>query len=350
MRALLNTLGATVWGLIAIILAAAVAITSYRLTVHHSSDFYSRAQLSIRGAPQEASRLHAAPQTQRLPTTPDGARDTRALPLARTAGGSSYERSDPTAEQPEQTGASTVDAPLIGHFVRPPAILPTRSPAISRVMGESETVATPTSGWVEGRHYERIPQAHPTALPPGKVLVTEFFSYASSACYWFEPAMRRLVESLPPNAVVDYVAPSWSKDWPTFQLAYVTAHTLGASDASRAVLFDAVWNDKGELAFFDGATGLARAAAPTIEGVARFYEIYGVAPAAKFLQTSKSFAVERERRLGDRLVADYGIDRVPTIVVNGKYRLHVQSAGSPDRLIELVNYLVRKEAVAVGPS
>jgi hypothetical protein len=41
---------------------------------------------------------------------------------------------------------------------------------------------------------------------------------------------------------------------------------------------------------------------------------------------------------------------VATLGYRLKYRLRFQSAGSPDRLIELVNYLVRKEAVAVGPS
>jgi hypothetical protein len=50
--------------------------------------------------------------------------------------------------------------------------------------------------------------------------VTEFFSYASSACYRFEPDMQKLVESLPPNAMVDYVVPSWAnRGWPVLQLA-----------------------------------------------------------------------------------------------------------------------------------
>ncbi len=123
---------------------------------------------------------------------------------------------------------------------------------------------------------------------------------------------------------------------------------MGMADVARAALFNGLWNDKGELAFSDRATGLA--VAPTMEDIARFYEVHGFAPAAKFLQISKSFAVEQESRVGERLVADYGIDRVPSIVVNGKYRLDVASAGSSDRLIELVNYLVGKEAVAVGPS
>ena len=40
----------------------------------------------------------------------------------------------------------------------------------------------------------------------------------------------------------------------------------------------------------------------------------------------------------------YGIDRTPTIIVNGKYRLYVQSAGGPDEVIELVKWLVAKES------
>jgi thiol:disulfide interchange protein DsbA len=39
----------------------------------------------------------------------------------------------------------------------------------------------------------------------------------------------------------------------------------------------------------------------------------------------------------------YKVDRTPTIIVNGKYRLHVESAGGTDQLIDLVKYLVAKE-------
>ena len=40
----------------------------------------------------------------------------------------------------------------------------------------------------------------------------------------------------------------------------------------------------------------------------------------------------------------YGIDRTPTLVVNGKYRVTVQGAGGPSQLVDLVNFLVRKES------
>jgi len=38
------------------------------------------------------------------------------------------------------------------------------------------------------------------------------------------------------------------------------------------------------------------------------------------------------------------VDSTPTIVVNGKYRLSQSSAGSPDKLIALIKYLVAKES------
>jgi thiol:disulfide interchange protein DsbA len=62
------------------------------------------------------------------------------------------------------------------------------------------------------------------------------------------------------------------------------------------------------------------------------------------LSTAKSFAVDLKVRTDDGLVQAYGVDRTPTIIVNGKYRLHAESAGGSDHVIELVNWLVAKES------
>jgi hypothetical protein len=143
MRALLNTLGATVWGSTAIILAAAVATLSYRLTLNHAADLGSDSQapLSSRGGPPGASIAHAAPKTERLSAAHAGPRDTRSLAPARIAQSSSYEWTDRT--QPEQPipSASPVDESLIGHFVRPPSPPTVRVQAISRVIAREMTAA-----------------------------------------------------------------------------------------------------------------------------------------------------------------------------------------------------------------
>src|SRR6202034_870475 len=59
--------------------------------------------------------------------------------------------------------------------------------------------------WVEGRNYFPIVPVRPTGLPAGKVQVTEVFSYACPACNQFQPYMRKLERSVPPNVVISFV-------------------------------------------------------------------------------------------------------------------------------------------------
>ena len=215
----------------------------------------------------------------------------------------------------------------------------------------SAAPAQPSSGapaaaapsWVEGRNYVLIARPQPTNLPRGKVLVTEVFSYACPACNQFRPYMQKLVKSLPPNAVVDYVPASFnpSEDWPMFQLAYVTAQTLGIAERSHEAMYDAVWTT-GELATTEGNTLKSRM--PTIEDAARFYQKQAGVPAAKFLETAKSFGVDTQVRHDEDLMKAYAIDSTPTVIVNGKYRVTVQEAGGPTQMLDLVVFLVRKES------
>jgi thiol:disulfide interchange protein DsbA len=202
--------------------------------------------------------------------------------------------------------------------------------------------AAPT--WTEGVNYFLIVPARPTSLPAGKVEVTEVFSYACPACNMFVPTMHKLKASLPPNAVLDYLPASFnpSEDWPMFQLAYLTAQTLGVADQTHDAMFNAVWQS-GELAVIDPATQRIKSRLPTIEDAAKFYKAKAGVPIDKFLETAKSFAVDMKVRTAEGLVQTYKADSTPTIIVNGKYRLQVGSAGGTDQLVELVKYLVAKE-------
>ncbi len=199
--------------------------------------------------------------------------------------------------------------------------------------------------WTEGVQYFLVEPARPTSVPRGKVEVTEVFSYACPACNAFQPVMHKLRQSLPPNAVLDYLPASFNpnEDWPMFQQAYCTAQVLGIAERTHDAMFDAVWKT-GELGVIDPATQRIRERLPTIEDAARFYNQRTGVPVDKFLSTAKSFVVDAKVRTDDDLVMAYRVDRTPTIIVNGRYRLHVESAGDPDRLIELVNWLVAKES------
>jgi thiol:disulfide interchange protein DsbA len=199
--------------------------------------------------------------------------------------------------------------------------------------------------WTEGVNYFLIDPAQQTAVARGKVEVTEVFSYACPACNVFQPTAHKLKQSLPPNAVFDYLPASFNtaEDWPMFQLAFLTAQVLGIEAQAHDAMFDAVWKG-GDLSVVDPTTHQIKSHVPTIEDAAKFYSKQTGTPVDKFLEASKSFAVDVKLRSTEDLLRAYKVDRTPTIIVNGKYRLHVESAGGIDQLIELVNWLVAKES------
>jgi thiol:disulfide interchange protein DsbA len=215
--------------------------------------------------------------------------------------------------------------------------------AAALVIGGSITARSATP-WIEGVNYFVIQSAQKPVVPPGKVEVTEVFSYACPACNVFVPTMHKLKQSLPANVVLDYLPAAFNsaEDWPMFQLAYCTAQALGVEDKVHDAVYDAVWKG-GDLSVTDAA-GSLKNHMPTIDDAAKFYNQKAGVPIDKFLATSKSMTVDMCVRKDQELIRTYKIDRTPTIVVNGKYSLHVQSAGDVDKLIELVNYLVAKES------
>lgn len=212
----------------------------------------------------------------------------------------------------------------------------------------ASAVSLPAHGaqvWTEGVNYFLIQPARTPSVPPGKVEVTEVFSYACPACNIFQLTMHKLKQAMPANVVVDYLPAAFNtaEDWPMFQLAYVTAQILGVDQQTHDAMFDAVWKG-GDLSITDSSTHALKTRMPTIEDAARFYNQHAGVTVAKFIAASKSFAVDVKVRTVEDLIMGYKVDRTPTIIVNGKYRLHVESAGGPEQLIDLVKYLVAKES------
>jgi thiol:disulfide interchange protein DsbA len=199
--------------------------------------------------------------------------------------------------------------------------------------------------WVEGKNYFRIDPAQPTSHP-GKIEVTEVFSYGCPACNGFHSTADQIARSLPPNAVMNYLAASFRPDenWPMYQRAFYAAQALNLVGKTHDAMFDAVWKS-GELSTYDlKASGLKpRSAWPTIEDAAKFYAKYGVDP-KEFVGVANSFTVNTKMKRADDLMKAYAVDSTPTMIVNGKYRFTASSAGGYAQSIELTQWLVAKEA------
>lgn len=202
--------------------------------------------------------------------------------------------------------------------------------------------------WVEGKHYALLKVAQRTTVPAGKVEVLEVFSYGCPGCNGFQPIMERLKANLPANAQLAYLHASFnqSESWPMFQRAFLTAQALGIADRTHQAIFDAVWKT-GELAVVN-PNGRLKSPQPTLEDAAKCYaRLTGVKPEV-FLATARSFSVETRVKASDAQVKAMQIPSTPCIVVNGKYRVNMQSVSSFDDFIGIVNFLVAKEAGAAA--
>jgi protein dithiol oxidoreductase (disulfide-forming) len=195
--------------------------------------------------------------------------------------------------------------------------------------------------WIEGRHYFRIESPQP-APRPGKLTITEVFSYACVACNSFLPFMQSLEKKLAGHAAVEYLHASWlpAQNWPALQRAHVTAKTLGIANKTHEAMFAAIWQT-GELAVADAKTKRAKDPAQFLQEIARFYQRVAAVPAARFLEISTSFAVDAEIRRTDASIKALRADGTPALVINGRYRLEPRFAGGAQQAVDLALFLAR---------
>jgi len=195
--------------------------------------------------------------------------------------------------------------------------------------------ASAAESWTEGKHYFKVEQPPTGTVAP----VTEIFSYGCPACNAFAPYMQSIEKKLPPNST-DYLPASWipQENWPLFQRAYLTAKALGVARKAHDAMFNAVWTT-GELGVTDPKTRRVRSPLPGIQEVAAFYQRVAGVPAAKFIETSKSFSIDTEARRTDALIKQYRAESTPTLIVNGKYRFEPRLAGSGEKAVELALWL-----------
>jgi thiol:disulfide interchange protein DsbA len=173
----------------------------------------------------------------------------------------------------------------------------------------------------------------------------EVFSYGCIACNGFQPVIAKLEKGLPPSAKMVFLPASFrtDEDWPMLQRAYFAAQSIGIAERTHQEIFNAVWKT-GELGISDPVTHRLKSPQPTLEDAARCYgRLAGIKP-EEFLSAAHSFGVEMKIKAADAQVMAMQVPGTPCIVVNGKYRLELDSLRSSDEIVDLVNYLVAKES------
>lgn len=180
-----------------------------------------------------------------------------------------------------------------------------------------------------GTHYFPVEPAQPTASGD-KVEVIEVFSFACIHCAHFEPEVAKWKKKMPANAAFSYLPAVFNAQWETFARAYYAGEVLGIAEKAHQDVFDGVH---------------VRRDVRNLEDVAKIYAKHGKTE-QQFFDATKSFAVEMKLNRAKQMVPRYQVDGTPTVIVAGKYRITGTSAGGQDKVFDVVDFLVAKEAAA----
>lgn len=188
--------------------------------------------------------------------------------------------------------------------------------------------------FVEGIHYERLDVPVQTGLEdtqPPQVEVVEVFSYMCIHCYSFDPVLERWEsDGKSASASFSRLPAVFSSDWALMAQAFYTAEILGVSEQMHVPLFEAV-----------------HVKPVNLRDEAKMAELFvneaGVTTEA-FTKAFNSFFVRSRVMQAQAKSRAYGITGVPTLIVNGKYRVNGKMAGSSEGMLDVVNFLVQKES------
>ncbi len=180
---------------------------------------------------------------------------------------------------------------------------------------------------VEGKDFTRVETPQPPGVPPGKIEVLEFFSYACPHCSAIEPVIEEWEKKLPADVVVHRVPVAFLMNADNFMHTYYALETTGAVQTVQLKIFRAIHIERQRL--------------DTPENIAAFVGKNG-GDATRFLAAFKSFSVATSVGRAKKLMADYKVDSVPTLVVQGRWMTSPSIAGTQERALTVVDQLIQR--------
>jgi len=188
----------------------------------------------------------------------------------------------------------------------------------------------------EGTHYAKIVPAQPTWGGADKIEVAEFFWYGCPHCFDAEPYLSRWDAQKDSNVRFVRIPAMWNplldRHARMFfvEQVFVRNGAITEPERFRSMVFEEMHRRGNRLATEDSMYAL--------------FERVGISR-EDFDKTWKSFEVDQSMRKARDLARRYGINSVPTVVVNGKYRAGAQEAGSYAKLVQLIDELSEKESL-----
>lgn len=182
--------------------------------------------------------------------------------------------------------------------------------------------------FVEGGHYEALRETQPVQTGD-KIEVVELFWYRCPHCNRLQPFIAEWKERQPENAELVHLPAILNDNWAFSARMYYTLEALGLQEQLHSEVFNAIHqmrrplNTREQFADWAAENGAER---------------------DQVLAAFDSFTVESKMSFATVMAGKYQITGVPAIIVDGKYRTSVSLAGSHEKLLEVIDYLVERAA------
>ena len=178
-----------------------------------------------------------------------------------------------------------------------------------------------------GVHYELLD--NPTKVrDPSKIEVTEVFWFGCNHCYALEPYIARWKRDMPLDVTFIKSPATWNDMLKTHARIYYTAKALGIEQQFVPAAFNTIQNEGRMLT---GNTEL--------EYYFRGFDV----EKDRYKAVSTSFGVRNAVDQADKKMKDWKVTGVPSLVVNGKYKVSASRSVRTDELFDVVDFLIEKE-------
>ncbi|MGH8398313.1 MAG: thiol:disulfide interchange protein DsbA/DsbL [Gammaproteobacteria bacterium] len=205
---------------------------------------------------------------------------------------------------------------------------------IASLFASSATLAA--TSFTEGVNYVPVSPPQPTTVQPGQIEVIEFFWYGCPHCFAFEPYVDAWLKHKPANVVFKLIPAAWTggEHMDIDGKAFYTAQALGLEPKIHNPLFNAI-HVQNQYALMTNQDALQE-----------FFAKYGVSK-QQFDSTWNSFGVQLKMNQALQTLTRYGIQGVPTFVINGRWMTGAGYQMAPADAMKCIEFLVQKEEAAL---
>jgi thiol:disulfide interchange protein DsbA len=185
----------------------------------------------------------------------------------------------------------------------------------------------------EGRDYTLVSPALPRA-DGARIVVQEFFSYGCPHCFAFAPELARWEATLADDVALDRVAVALGREpWTLLAQLFYALRSLGKERELDAAVFDAVHVERADFS--------------TVRQLADWVAARGVERPA-FEAALGSFSVKSFAARGEQLARSAQVRSVPTVIVDGRYRVAIDTSGDLAGQLKVVDALVARARAERG--